>query len=101
MEVELTERGYLRIPAAIAQRYFPARVLVAFYDAPTLRLLPLRGPEAGGLLLKQRTLQGDCSVLVWEVIPPDYLPGHYTAVWDETQGALLVNLEMSHERVSQ
>lgn len=92
MDVELTERGYLRIPAEIAQAYFPAKALVALYEAPVLRLLPLRGPEAGGLLLKQRTLQGDCSVLVWEVLPPEMPAGRYPVKWDAAQGALCVRM---------
>lgn len=101
MEVELTKRGYLRLPAEIVETYFPARVLVALYEAPALRLLPLRAPQAGGLLLKQRTLQGDCAVLVWELIPNDTRPGHYSATWDAAAGSLAVQLEKMNERISQ
>ena len=101
MEVELIDSGYLRIPAHIASQYFPARVLIASYKAPILYLLPLRGPEAGGLILKQRTLQGDCSVLIWEALPPGTPPGCYPVMWDATQGALHVYLEKKIERVSE
>jgi hypothetical protein len=92
MEVELTADGYLRLPAALVQAYFPARVLVAFYEAPYLQLLPLRGPQAGGLLLKQRTLPGDCSVLIWEALPLGTPPGCYPAEWAAAQGALVVRM---------
>lgn len=92
MEIELTEHGYLHLPAAIARRYFPEDVLVVLPKPPELWLLPLRGASAGGLLLKQYNLQGDRSVLIWEQLPPQTAPGSYPAFWDEAHGALRVAL---------
>ena len=48
-----------------------------------LWLLPLVGPEGGGLLLKQRNRRGDRSTLIWEALPPDPAIGFSPAVWDE------------------
>lgn len=92
MEIELTEQGYLRLPAAIARRYFPEDVLVVLLKPPEVWLLPLRGASAGGLLLKQYNLHGDRSVLIWEQLPPQTAPGSYPAIWDEVHGALRVAL---------
>ncbi len=109
MNVRITPQGYLHIPATLARQHFPQDVLVALVRGRELWLLPLRGGAAGGLLLKQRNPQGDRSVLIWEVLPPDTPPGDYPAFWDARQGALRVALpqpptariEAQHERFSQ
>ncbi|WP_448541569.1 hydrogenase maturation protease [Roseiflexus sp.] len=88
--VELTEKGYLHLPADLAQRYFPNDALVALVRADELWLLPTRGPAAGGLLLKQRNRQGDRSVLIWEVLSPDIRPGRLAARWDDERGMLRI-----------
>lgn len=90
--LELTSGGYLLIPCELAKRHFPKDVLVALPRGPELWLLPTRGPEAGGLLLKQRNLKGDRSVLVWELLPNDTPPGPKPSFWDEDKGALRMAL---------
>ena len=92
MELRLTEQGYLHLPAELARRYFPEDVLVILVKPPEVWLLPLRGAAAGGLLLKQRNLAGDRSVLVHEQLPPETEPGLYSAFWDEANGALRLAL---------
>ena len=92
VELELTESGYLHIPAALAQEHLPRDVLVVLPRGNEVWLLPTRGPEAGGLLLKQRNLKGDRSVLIWEVLPEGTSTGPKTAFWDEQQGALRMAL---------
>ena len=67
--LEYDERGYLLVPAELARTYFPHDVLVALPKQNEVWLLPLRGSAAGGLLLKQRNLAGDRSVLLWEQLP--------------------------------
>jgi hypothetical protein len=91
--IELTANGYLYLPAALARAYFPHDVLVALVRDGALWLLPTRGPAAGGLLLKQRNLHGDRSVLIWELLPPETQPGPRAAQWDEERGALRVDLK--------
>ncbi len=90
--LDLTEHGYLHIPAALAQRYFPADLLVALPREHEIWLAPLRGPAAGGLLLKQRNARGDRSVLIWEALPPATPAGRRRAFWDERNGVLRMAL---------
>lgn len=92
MDVELTDQGYLHLSAEVRQRYFPSDNLVALVKGRELWLFPTRGAAAGGLLLKQRNRQGDRTVLIWEVLPPQTPSGHRPAVWDEQQGALRIPL---------
>ncbi len=98
MQVEITEHGYLYLDADIATRYFPNDVLVVLVREMELWLLPMRGAAGGGLLLKQRNLLGDRSVLIWEVIPEMTESGLRPAFWDAERGALRVALEVAHER---
>jgi len=58
-----------------------------------LVLIPLRGPESGGLVLKQRTLAGDRSLLVREVLEDRVPCGPRRAHWDADEGALRIPLE--------
>jgi len=90
--IELSANGYLHIPAKLAQTHFPHDVLVALARDGELWLLPTRGAAAGGLLLKQRNLHGDRSVLIWELLPPATAPGPRPATWDAENGALRVAL---------
>ena len=92
LSVELTDQGYLHLAAELAQRYFPNDVLIALLRPPELWLMPTQGAQAGGLLLKQRNRQGDRSVLIWEVLPPNTPPGQREAFWDEARGTLRVAL---------
>lgn len=92
LEIELSESGYLHLSAELAQRYFPNDLLVALVRGPELWLLPTRGAAAGGLLLKQRNLHGDRSVLIWEMLPAGTPAGRCLAFWDERSGALRVAL---------
>ncbi|HRV91824.1 MAG TPA: hydrogenase maturation protease [Anaerolineae bacterium] len=98
MEIKLTDQGYLQLSADVARRYFPEDVLVVLIKTPELWLLPLRGASAGGLLLKQRNLKGDRSVLIWEQLPDGTPAGSYPAFWDDSRGALRIALAgTSHE----
>ena len=91
-EVEFTEQGYLVLHAALAQEFFPFDVLVALRRGPELWLLPTRGAAAGGLILKQRNLRGDRSVLVRETLDDAVPAGVRPAFWDDANGALRVAL---------
>ncbi len=92
MTVTLTAQGYLHLPAKVAATYFPHDLLVALVKEREVWLLPTRGPEAGGLLLKQRNRDGDRSVLLWEVLPEGTRPGPKPTFWDADQGALRMAL---------
>lgn len=90
--VEITAEGNLRLSAEVAAQYFPSDALVAVPRGAELWLMPLIGPEGGGLLLKQRNLRGDRSALVAEALPTNPPVGQRQAVWDEGNGALRVDL---------
>lgn len=89
---ELTAGGNLRLPAALAERYFPAGVCVAVLEADDLVLLPLHGEANGGLVLKQRNAAGDRSLLVSEVLGFQPRAGRFSVRWQEERGALVVAL---------
>ena len=92
VEVEITIDGSLRLGAGVAARYFPNDALVAITRGKELWLMPLVGPESGGLLLKQRNPAGDRSTLIWEALPPDAANGQRSAFWDDHNGALRVDI---------
>lgn len=92
LEADLTELGYLRLPADVARDYFPGDTLVALVKDGEMWLLPTRGAAAGGLFLKQRNARGDRCVLIWEALPAGTAPGKRTAVWDSKRGALRIAL---------
>lgn len=91
--VEFTADGYLRIDARLAGQRFVSGAAVALVREGQLWLLPLRGPQSGGLLLKQRNPAGDRSALVRDVLSDRIPVGVRRAVWDDDQGALRVSLE--------
>lgn len=93
LRVEFTEDGYLRLDAALAKRHFSGDAAVALRRAGEFWLMPLRGPQSGGLLLKQRNARGDRCVLVREVLQDRMPVGEHEAVWDKENGALRVPLE--------
>ena len=91
--VEITADGDLRLTAEVAAAYFPTDSLVAVLRGTELWLMPLTGPESGGLLLKQRNTRGDRSALIWESLPDGHhLYGQREAVWDAASGALRVDV---------
>lgn len=90
--VELTDAGYLHVPAALAAAHFPADVCVARVEAGDLLLMPLVGPSHGGLVLKQRNATGDRTVLVSEVFAFASVTGTFEVAWDDARGALRVLL---------
>lgn len=92
VEVEFTEDGYVRLAADVAAQFFPSDALVALLKGSELWLMPLVGPEGGGLLLKHRNARGDRSALVWESLPTPAPVGSRMAVWDDRMGALRVDV---------
>lgn len=92
LAVEITDDGDLRMSAEIADEFFPASAMVAVPRGDELWLMPLVGPESGGLLLKQRNRRGDRSALIWEALPPGTSTGLRPAVWDAANGAMRVSL---------
>ncbi|MDP3224823.1 MAG: hypothetical protein Q8M96_16945 [Rubrivivax sp.] len=88
--------GRVRLPRAICDRYFAGASSAALLERDgEVYLVPLAGPSAGGLLLKQTNAQGDRVLLA-----PDFLAerglGQFVAErtfdvrWVDEAGALLI-----------
>lgn len=94
LAVEFTSEGYLHLDSTIAGEFFPGDAAVVLPDKgeahDEIWVLPLRGSSSGGLLLKQRNIAGDRSLLVREVLRDDVPVGRRAARWDERQGALRI-----------
>ncbi|MDP3950186.1 hydrogenase maturation protease [Microbacterium sp.] len=95
--VEVTQGGYLRIPLALAEQYFPGDACgLALEQGATgdeLLLVPLQSTANGGQLLKRRNAAGDRVLLVRETLSDDLPVGQHRTRWDESRGALVVDLE--------
>ncbi len=93
MEVEITEDGYLKIPAQVAEDKFASSMSVLVMPrGMELHIIPLPNSRQGGLLLKRINAEGDRAVLVWELLPPGIKGGKKKAVWNEEEKALIVSL---------
>ncbi len=92
LRLDLSADGYLRISREDAESFFPEDTLLALWRDESLVLLPTRGAAAGGLMLKQRNVNGDRSLLISEVFEFEIPAGTFTAVWDDSIGGLRVNL---------
>lgn len=90
--VEITEQGYLHLPAALAAAHFPADATLMKYEEHRLELMPLHAASHGGWVLKQRNAAGDRSLLVIEALGFVPLAGEFPARWDEQRGALIVEV---------
>lgn len=93
--VELTDAGYLHLPAALAARYFAGDVLLAGLEEQPERalvLVPVRSADHGGLVLTQSSPAGDRSLLVHEVLGFEPVVGTFEVRWDAARGALVVPL---------
>ncbi|MGD9960691.1 hydrogenase maturation protease [Nocardioides sp.] len=95
--VEINDAGYLHLPAALAAAHFPADVCVARMEGGDLVLMPLIGAANGGLVLKQRNVAGDRSLLVNEVLAFTPVAGTFEVSWDESRAALRVLLSGTGE----
>ena len=91
--VEITDAGYLHIPAELAAKYFPGDVAVATMHDGELVLMPLVSASHGGLVLKQRNLAGDRTLLISEVLGFQPVRGTFEVAWDDARGALRVLLD--------
>ncbi|EMF57074.1 MULTISPECIES: hydrogenase maturation protease [Streptomyces] len=91
VQVEFTDDGYVRLDAACAREYFPGDAAVVLAKEGEVWLTPLRGTASGGLLLKQRNIAGDRTLLVREALADDVPVGVRQGWWDEQHGALRIS----------
>jgi hypothetical protein len=88
--------GRLLLPRAICDRHFPGASSAALLERDgEVYLVPLAGPSAGGLLLKQSNAQGDRVLVACDFLDERGL-GQFVAErtfevrWVEDAGALLI-----------
>lgn len=79
---EITQDGYLRLPGEFAQKNFPQdRCAGLRQDDSTFILMPVSPIAPNALIMKQRSLAGERSVLIREVCGDDYPVGRVEATW--------------------
>ena len=98
LQFDLSADGYMRLSCDDANHFFPEHTLLALWREGEFLLLPTRGAAAGGLMLKQRNLDGDRSLLISEVFDFDIPSGRFTARWDDSIGGLRVDLRQEPRR---
>lgn len=98
LRLEFSDDGYMRLSRSDAEHFFPEDTLLAIWRDAALVLLPTRGAAAGGLMLKQRNLDGDRSLLISEVFDFELPHGNFAAHWDDNIHGLRVDLDHECKR---
>lgn len=92
--VEFTPEGHLRLPAAFAQAHFPEdRIAALRTPEGQIVVMPVGVAASGGLMLKQRNVAGDRSVLLREALADDYPVGAVDAQWSQKRRRLTITVE--------
>lgn len=88
--------GRVLLPRVICERHFPGASSAALLERDgEVYLVPLMGPSAGGMLLKQANAQGDRVLLASDFLGERGLGQFVTertfeVRWVDTAGALLI-----------
>lgn len=98
LKCQITETGYLQVPAEVAQKHFTTGAIIAVVRGQELHVMPVNYVGAGGLILKYRNARGDRSVLISQFLPSDIVYGERTVVWDEEILALRIPLYKIDEK---
>ena len=102
VEVEVTADGYLRLPAEFSAAHFPQdRCAGLRQDATTFVLLPVTPIAPNALIMKQRSLAGERSVLIREVWGDDYPVGRCDAKWIGSRRRLVLSALVGAEGESE
>lgn len=90
--IELTSDGYLRLPAEFSLSHFPHdRCAGLRPDDGSFVLLPVTPMAPNALIMKQRTLEGQRSVLIREVWGDEHPVGAFDAVWVNSRRRLVLS----------
>lgn len=80
--VEVTADGYLRLPPEFCRNHFPYDRCVGLrLDEATFVAMPVTTTTPNALIMKQRSLAGERSVLIREVWGDDHPVGIIDATW--------------------
>ncbi len=88
--VEITPDGYLRVPVELAVPNFPNDRCAGLRTDDMLALLPATVYAPNALIMKQRTLAGERSVLIREVWGDDHPVGTFVARWQAARRRLVI-----------
>jgi len=94
VKCQITETGYLHIPAKEASEHFNTGAIIVQVKDNHLILMPTSYVGAGGLILKYRNAKGDRTVFIHEILPDDVHFGPRRAEWDEELLAYRVPLHI-------
>lgn len=89
--VEITDAGYLHLPADLAAEHIPSDAVGVRRDGDAIILLPLASAAHGGRILKQRNVAGDRSVLLIDLLP-DGVSGEFPVTVDPELATLTIDL---------
>lgn len=90
--VELTADGYLRLPAEFSLTHFPHdRCAGLRADDGSFVLLPVTPIAPNALIMKQRNLAGERSVLIREVWSDEHPVGTLSASWLASRRRLVLS----------
>lgn len=90
--MEFTADGYLRLPAEFALAHFPQdRCAGLRQDDGAYVLLPVTPIAPNALIMKQRTLAGERSVLIREIWGDDHPVGSIEGVWSGARRRLVLS----------
>jgi len=93
INVEITADGYLRIPADFSAEHFSYDKCIGSVADGSYVLWPATNYTDAAILMKQRNVAGDRSVLIREIWGDQYPIGNFTALWQASRRRLVVDPE--------
>ena len=95
VEIEITEDGYLRLPGEFTLTSFPQDRCAGLRQEDEFILMPVSPIAPNALIMKQRSLAGERSVLIREVCGDDYPVGRLEATWLSGRRRLVIPVSPS------
>ncbi|UQE76471.1 hypothetical protein MYK68_07855 [Gordonia sp. PP30] len=90
VETEVTAAGYLRLPPEFCRTHFPHDRCTGLRTEQGFMLFPASVYAPAALIMKQRTLAGERSILIREVWGDDHPVGEFPATWQGARRRLLI-----------
>lgn len=97
VDVEVTSDGYLRLPAEFSQQYFSYDKCIGTIAEGEFVLWPATNYTDAAILMKQRNVAGDRSVLIREIWGDEYPVGNFAAQWQASRKRLVLNPSSTSE----
>lgn len=97
IEVEVTADGYLRLPADFSKQNFSYDKCIGTNTNGEFVLWPATNYTDAAILMKQRNVVGDRSVLIREIWGDEYPVGNFSAQWQASRKRLVLNPSSTSE----